>query len=41
VTVLDFGRVIGDGTPLQMQNDPDVVRAYLGNGDDEPSIGVH
>jgi branched-chain amino acid transport system ATP-binding protein len=41
VTVLDFGRVIGDGTPLQMQNDPDVVRAYLGSGEDEPSIGVH
>jgi branched-chain amino acid transport system ATP-binding protein len=40
VTVLDFGRVIGDGTPLEMQMDPDVIRAYLGSGEDQPSIGV-
>jgi branched-chain amino acid transport system ATP-binding protein len=40
VTVLDFGRVIGDGTPLEMQTNPEVIRAYLGSGDDQPSIGV-
>ena len=40
VTVLDFGRVIADGTPHQVQNDPDVIRAYLGTGDDQPQIGV-
>jgi branched-chain amino acid transport system ATP-binding protein len=40
VTVLDFGRVIADGTPHQVQNDPDVIRAYLGTGDDHPQIGV-
>jgi branched-chain amino acid transport system ATP-binding protein len=40
VTVLDFGRVIGDGTPLEMQMDPGVIRAYLGSGEDQPSIGV-
>lgn len=30
ILVLDFGQVIGQGTPTEVQNNPNVIKAYLG-----------
>jgi branched-chain amino acid transport system ATP-binding protein len=40
VVALEFGRKIADGTPTEVRNEPEVIRAYLGKTREEHYAGV-